>query len=270
MKTIIKFLATFLLLSSYLYAQKTVYTKSKVSKGIIEVYLINTNLYDITYKYNATFSNLICSDDLPIINSLNSKSTIKIATFYIMGKDYKLSNHYSWVVGSKYSIHNNFYKYRLPYKIGTSQIVTQGFNGKFSHKGNSQYAVDFGMKKGTKIYASRGGIVVDIKNDSNMHGSNKTYAKYANYITIKQDDGTYAKYVHLQKNGAKVTLGQKIKRGEFIGLSGNTGYTNGPHLHFVVFKAKDTTNRTSIPIKFISKNGIITKPIKGKRYIAVK
>jgi murein DD-endopeptidase MepM/ murein hydrolase activator NlpD len=270
MKVIIKIILILSIFITSIYAKKSVYTYSKSSKDEINIFLVNNNLFDITYKYNATIKNLISATELPIINSLKAKSQTKIATFFIMDNRYKLSSHYSWVVGNKYAIHNNFYRYRLPYKINSSQVVTQGFNGSFSHKGNSQYAVDFGMKKGTKIYASRSGIVVDIKNDGNKHGKSKAFAKYANYITIKQDDGTYAKYVHLQKDGVKVHLGQNIKRGEFIGLSGNTGYTNGAHLHFVVFKAKDNKSRTSIPIKFISKNGIIIKPIRGKSYTSVK
>ena len=59
-----------------------------------------------------------------------------------------------------------------------------------------------------------------------------------------------------------------MKRGELIGYSGKTGYTRGPHLHFIVYKAIDGKTRVSIPIKFISTKGVIREPLKGKYYKA--
>jgi murein DD-endopeptidase MepM/ murein hydrolase activator NlpD len=247
-----------------------VYTYTKKSDGVINVYLVNNNLFDIMFLYNANYNNLFPMQDSPISGTLKSKDQQNIAKYIIGNGKYELQHNYKWVVGDKNSFHNNKYLYRLPYKLGSVHKVTQGFNGVFSHKGDSQYAVDFGMKVGTKIYASRAGIVVMIKNDGYKSGNNKKFAKDANFITIKHNDGTYGKYVHLKKGGVKVKLGQKVKRGEFLGYSGNTGYTNGPHLHFVVFKGKSYNSRKSIPIKFISKNGIVVEPIKGKSYTAVK
>ena len=242
---------------------------NKKSKTKIDVYIKNDKLYDITLLYNAKTKNLSSSTTLPIEKIIKSKSTKHIATFYKKGKKYFLQSTYKYALGSKYSIHDDSYLYRLPYSLGTSKLVTQSFNGKFSHKGNSKYAVDFKMKIGTKIHASRDGIVVNIKNNGSKHGSKK-YIREANYITIKHKDGTYAKYAHLKKGGVAVKVGQKIRRGQFIGYSGNTGYTKGPHLHFLVFKGKSYNSRQSLPIKFISASGIIYKPIRFKKYKAVK
>jgi len=260
----------FILLSINLYAKDKVYTYSKIKNDTIDTYIVNKNLFDITYKYDAKYKNIEPLQDLPIVKSLKANSKEKIATFLIIKKNYQLSNHYKYVLGNKNVFHNNAYLYRLPYKIGTSQIVTQGFNGKFSHKGESKYAIDFGCKTNTKIYAARGGIVVNIKNNGTKHGAKKRYLKEANFITIKHNDGTYGKYAHLRYGGVKVKVGQKVKRGDFLGFSGNTGFTNGPHLHFIVFKAKDYKSRVPIKIKFISKQGIIYNPIRGKKYTAIK
>ena len=245
------------------------YIINKQNKSNIKTYIVNKNLYDITVQYNAKLKNLTCLDNLPLEKVIKSNTKKLITSFYITDKHFSLQSTFKYTVGSKYSIHNNNYLYRLPYKLGSSKLVTQSFNGKFSHKGNSKYAVDFKMKIGTKIYASRDGIVVNTKNNGSKHGSKK-YIKEANFITIKHNDGTYAKYAHLKKGGVRVKVGQKIKRGQFIGLSGNTGYTKGPHLHFIVFKGKSYNSRESLRIKFISSIGIILKPIRFKKYKAVK
>ena len=251
-------------------AKKTVYTVSKVKNGMINIYIINKNIFDITYKYDAIYKNLYPMQELPIDKSLKANGSKLVAQFMSSHGKYELTNKYSWVMGNTKSMHDNRYRYRLPYKLGTTQVVTQGFNGKFSHSGNSKYAVDFGLKVGSKVFASRDGIVVAIKEDGNKNGLNKSFAKYANFITIKHEDGTYGKYVHLRKNGSEVKVGDFVKRGDFIAYSGNTGFTSGPHLHFVVFKAKDHKSRRSIPIKFISKSGVVFEPIRGKRYTAVR
>ena len=265
-----KYLFIILLLVSSLNAViSNVHLINKKSKTKIDVYIKNDKLYDITLLYNAKTKNLVSSSTLPIQKIIKSKSTKHIATFFIKGKKYSLQSTYKYALGSKYSIHNDSYLYRLPYKLGSSKLVTQSFNGKFSHFGNSKYAVDFKMKIGTKIYASRDGIVVNIKNNGSKHGSKK-YIREANFITIKHNDGTYAKYAHLKKGGVVVKVGQKIRRGQFIGYSGNTGYTKGPHLHFLVFKGKGYNTRESLRIKFISSSGIVYKPIRFKKYKAVK
>lgn len=249
---------------------KTVYTVSNVENSAVNVYIVNKNLFDITLKYNPKYSKLLSKDFFPIIKSFKAKSKTKIAKFLILDKKFTLSNKYKWSLGNKNSKHNNKYLYRLPYALRTSQQVTQGFNGKFSHFGNSKYAVDFGLKIGTSVYAARGGIVVMTQDNGNKNGQSKKFAKYGNFITIKHNDGTYGKYNHFKYKKVFVKVGQKVKRGDKIGLSGNTGFTSGPHLHFVVFKGKSSNSRTSIPVKFITKTGIITKPIRKKFYTAVK
>ena len=265
-----KLITIFLLSVLFLFANqnKTVYTKAIVNGEYLDVFVINKNLFDITLQLKTEHKNLLALTHLPFTKSFKAKSKTKVAQFFIKKKRFSFRSSYSWVLGNKHSKHNDSYLYRLPYKLNTKQMVTQGFNGIFSHKGNSKYAIDFGLKRGTPVYSSRSGLVVKVKGDSNKGGASRKFAPFANYITIKHNDGTYAKYTHLKKNSLKVKIGDFVKRGQFIAQSGNTGFSNGPHLHLVVFKAKDSRSRTSIPIKFISKNGIIRKPKKGKIYIS--
>ncbi|WP_309997394.1 M23 family metallopeptidase [Chryseobacterium sp. 2987] len=54
-------------------------------------------------------------------------------------------------------------------------------------------------------------------------------------LCYDNSDGTFAQYYHLKENGVKVNLGDQVKKGDVIALSGNTGWCNGPHLHFVCY-----------------------------------
>jgi len=144
------------------------------------------------------------------------------------------------------------YVYRLPFADDESYRVTQAFNSRYSHKGWQNYSIDFAMCEGSPVYAARGGVVVDFKKDSNLGGRNSKYAKYTNYLIIYHDDGTFSGYLHLQKNGVTVDVGDIVNEGDIIAYSGNTGWTGGPHLHFMVYKAKNFAFQT-IPITFYGK-----------------
>ena len=247
---------------------KNVYISVEKSTNEIIVNLHNKNHFDITFKYAPKYTNLYPLDNLPLSGTLKAKSKRVVGKFMVGVGKYSLNHKYKWVVGNKNVLHNDKYLYALPYKKGTFKFVTQGFNGVFSHKGDSQYAVDFNLKTGDRVYASRDGLVVMTKADGKKGGALKKFYSEANFITIKHDDGTYGKYNHLAHNGVKVKVGQKIKRGQFIGISGNTGYTNGEHLHFIVYKPKDYKSRESIKIKFIAREGIVIYPKRGMKLTA--
>ncbi len=151
--------------------------------------------------------------------------------------------------------------YVLPYEIGTKHFVPQGYNGRFSHK--NQHALDFKMREKTPIRASRGGMVISVSDTSNKGGRKSEFAKYANYIIILHEDNTFAMYYHLSQNGAKVKLGETVNQGQIIGLSGNTGWTTGAHLHFVVKKILFNAPAKTIPTFFVGKK---KKPMRVKAW----
>ena len=176
---------------------------------------------------------------------------------------------YTWNMGSINAQHDDSYVYRLPFAVNENHMVSQGYNGKYTHKGHSRYAIDFVMDIGTKLYAARDGVVVKIKSDSQKRGESKEFSAEANYIMIEHSDGTFGIYAHLQYHGVRVKVGDSVKRGDFIGYSGNTGYSTGPHLHFAVLRNKTLNEKDSLPIKFDSDKGIVSVPIERTFYSAI-
>jgi murein DD-endopeptidase MepM/ murein hydrolase activator NlpD len=112
------------------------------------------------------------------------------------------------------------------------------------------------MKKGTKILAARDGVVVRVKKDGNKGGWSKKYRPYGNNIIIQHPDGSRAGYWHLQYNGALVNVGDSVKKGQVIGLSGKTGYAALPHLHFLVWTFNRNGNWQQVPTRFQTSKGI--------------
>ena len=139
------------------------------------------------------------------------------------------------------------YIYTLPYEKGRSFLIVQGYFGVFSHQ--ERAALDFKMKRGTKICAAREGVVVRVKEDSDKGGLNKKYRSDGNNIVIQHPDRSRSGYWHLQKDGALVNVGDTVKKGQVIALSGKTGYAATPHLHFLVWTSRNGQWQT-VPTRF--------------------
>lgn len=87
------------------------------------------------------------------------------------------------------------------------------------------------------ILAHSDGIIVEV-----VKNCNKTYStghSYGNYVKIKHGNGMYTLYAHLQYGSVSVKVGQRVKQGQVIGYMGNTGHSNGAHLHFEVRNIND-------------------------------
>ncbi len=248
-------------------SKKRVYISTKNSDKYITIFAHNNNPYSVTVNIKGKYKNF-SYNKVKNTFSIPAGSTKEYIKLYKKRGSSSYSLSYSWMMGSMDAIHNDSYIYRLPFAKGTSMLVTQGYNGKQTHKGASKYAVDFAMDIGTKIYAARDGIVADVKEDSDRVGYSKEFAKYGNFVTIEHKDGTFATYYHLKRHGALVSVGQRVLRGDSIGYSGNTGYSSGPHLHFQVFKAMNANSIQSIPVKFISYKELVINPKRGVYYKA--
>lgn len=96
----------------------------------------------------------------------------------------------------------------------------------FSGKSRRHTGVDFALKPGNPIYSTGDGVVESVKFE--LFG-------YGNQVVIDHGFGYKTRYAHLKSVG--VGEGMKVKRGECIGLSGNSGRSSGPHLHYeVIYK----------------------------------
>lgn len=144
--------------------------------------------------------------------------------------------------------------YHLPYEKNTSKLVVQGYFSNFSHQNRA--ALDFKMKRGAKIFAARGGVVVRVKKDGNKGGLKKKFRPYGNIIIIQHSDGSRAGYWHMQFNSAFVNLGDTVKQGQLIGLNGKTGFTLFPHLHFIVWRTNNG-NWQQVATRFQTSKGVL-------------
>lgn len=127
------------------------------------------------------------------------------------------------------------YVYWLPYAEGTTHRLVQGYFSSYSHRNRA--ALDFKMKPGTAIHAARDGVVSRIVEENDKGGWNRKYRQYANLVIIQHYDGSRAGYWHLKKDGVLVNLGDSVTKGQKIALSGTTGFTAFPHLHFIVWRS---------------------------------
>ncbi|GAB1596539.1 peptidoglycan DD-metalloendopeptidase family protein [Lysobacter claricitrinus] len=126
-------------------------------------------------------------------------------------------------------------EYVLPLRM-SGWHIDQGFGGSFSHDDEqNRYAIDLAAPIGTPVLAARDGVVMEVESDFSKAGLNRErYAGRANLIRVLHDDGTMGVYAHLKLDGMLVRVGQRVHAGQQIALSGNTGFTTGPHLHFAV------------------------------------
>ncbi len=163
-----------------------------------------------------------------------------------------------------YSIHDlkggrfkddSSYVYSLPFENRKKVFLIQAYDSKMSHKG--ELALDFKVKKKTKICAARDGIVISAREDSDKGGLKPANMSDGNYISIQHYDGSVAHYWHLIKNGVLVNVGDTITKSQVIGLSGNTGYSAFPHLHFEVVGNDGAGNTKQLATRFYTNKGTV-------------
>jgi murein DD-endopeptidase MepM/ murein hydrolase activator NlpD len=238
--------------------------------GNVELRAENLQDYPVTYTLRVRTRYFEVSGPTTVTRTLAPQESSRIMTLSRADERFEGAYHYffEWTVGDKDAVHDDDHLYALPYASGKSFRVLQGYGSRFSHTGLEAYAVDFAMPEGTPVHAARGGVVARVEESHSIGCWDDGCGRYANFIVILHSDGTTGEYYHLQKDGALVEVGDSVVRGQKIGLSGNTGHTTMPHLHFAVYRATEWGNTQSIPVRFNSADGVVMRPRHGARYQA--
>ncbi len=142
-------------------------------------------------------------------------------------------------------------------------IITQLFGGtEFAKQNASVYGgrayhpgVDFGVPRGTKIFAPLGGTVRATGDTDLVPGC----YSWGRWTLIDHANGLSTLYAH--QSVISVVAGQQVKTGDVIGYSGNTGYSTGPHLHFTVYAKAGVSVRKFNEIKAVTSCGAATTPV---------
>ena len=163
--------------------------------------------------------------------------------------------------------HDDGYLYRLPYGDDVSFPIIQGYGAKLSHHGAERYTLDFGMPVGTHVHAARDGVVVLVEDTHDVGCAREECGRFANFVVVLHSDGTTGEYFHLARGSVRVRPGERVARGQWLALSGNTGFSTAPHLHFGVYRTGRDRTTTSLAVRFETRSGAITVPRSGAQYL---
>ncbi len=202
--------------------------------------------------------------DLTWVLAPNSRKTLleltKLGNGTVPAAQYTFDYHY----GDPSAVHRPAEPYRVPFAVSTQFTVTQAYPDIVTHTtADSRFAVDIAMPVGTDVFAARGGMVFDVSADNFKSGLDPVRdGPAANVVQVMHDDGTYAVYAHLNWNSIRVRPGDRVIRGQYIADSGNTGFSSGPHLHFVVLRNAGMQSM-SVPVVFRGADATDVVPAAG-------
>jgi murein DD-endopeptidase MepM/ murein hydrolase activator NlpD len=238
--------------------------------NVVRLRAESDELLDYTVTLDVSLRNMGASRDLPVTVDVKGQKAVELVALYVGDPHVAHSYQYQvqWKYGVRGGVPDDKAAYLLPYQPGERHMLIQGYFGRFSHYAGSgnEYAYDWAMPVGATVCASRGGVVVGVRQDSDDGGPYPVFLSCANYVVIRHSDGTYAEYVHLKKNGVLVALGTTVQAGQPIGLSSNTGFTSRPHLHFAVFRLLNGMKHETLPVAITTKAGILPRLTQGQIY----
>lgn len=157
-------------------------------------------------------------------------------------------------LNSRDRIYSRYY-FPLVLPFNGEWTVSQGYDGKHTHKGDWSNALDFVIRDkegktwqgaGTRpedfycynkpVLSPADAVVEEVINyvEDNPVGGNNTRQNWGNTIVLKHAEGLYTKLSHLRKGSIKVAKGEFVKKGMLLAACGNSGRSPEPHLHFQV------------------------------------
>jgi len=122
--------------------------------------------------------------------------------------------------------------------------------GEGVHTGPDHYGYDFSVPEGTPVRAMEAGVVIEAVNRYAAPHRDKSRLRQNNRVRVLHDDGTVATYAHLKKDSLLVEECDEVSAGDTLALSGNTGYSSGPHLHVEVTRAVSGRKYLTLPLLF--------------------
>ncbi len=168
------------------------------------------------------------------------------------------------VPGDPQARHDDSYIYRPPFAPALSYRITQAYPQAITHvTPDSEHAIDIDMPAGAGVFAARDGLVVEVAY-SNFRGGldMQRFGQRANLVRILHSDGSFAVYAHLSWDSIRVRPGEQVARGQPIAAAGSTGFSSGPHLHFVVLRNAGLKT-VSVPVRFADGAGGSQVPESG-------
>jgi len=122
--------------------------------------------------------------------------------------------------------------------------------------------VDLGAQRGTQIRAAASGVVIVSRCDTDTippyscdHDGSPQTPGCGWFVDILHADGVMTRYCHMVER-PKVVVGQSVAAGEIIGISGTSGHSSGPHVHFEVHLGADRSSAGAIdPVPFMREHG---------------
>lgn len=141
-------------------------------------------------------------------------------------------------------------------------IITQLYGetafARKAYRNHFHNGVDIGIPIGTPVYAAADGTVFHV--DNNDRGTSR-WRKYqfGKYIMVSHADNLTTMYAHLSRQ--LVTEGEKVTKGELIGYSGETGYADGPHIHFGLYWTPSIELKSIYPAAGLVPVGVTIDPM---------
>jgi murein DD-endopeptidase MepM/ murein hydrolase activator NlpD len=168
-------------------------------------------------------------------------------------------------LGDPAAVHDEGAHYLLPFPAGRRLQVAQAADGPLTthNSENMRYAIDIAMSVGTPIRAARSGRMLDSRGWFGEGRPDGDYLDRVNFVRILHPDGTWAVYAHLSDINPDLSPGDWVEAGTRIGLSGNSGFSSGPHLHFAVLKNAGSTER-ALPFQFYTLRRGMFVPHRGE------
>jgi len=237
----------------------------------VELRARNLREFPLTYTLRVSATHYSVKGPNTITQTVGPGEARQIMVLEGIGGGDKARIQYSikWTVGRIDAVHDDKQLYAFPYTSMKAYRILQGYGSRFSHRGHEEFAIDFDMPVGTTVHAARSGVVARIEESNSKGCWDDDCGQYANFVVVLHDDGTTGEYYHLDEDGALVNAGDTVERGQIIALSGNTGHTTMPHLHFAVYRAISWGRTQSIEVRFQDADGIIDRPRRGGRHQAL-